>query len=91
MASTTNEKSKSQGAMQAQAQTNVDEKMKRLTFGFPPYLYEALEYLADTKGQTLGQALCDAILFAQWAQQVRDQGGKVIFEENKKLFEVEIR
>lgn len=64
------------------------EPSRRVSATFSESTYQALDELAKRKGSTMAEVLRDAIELEKWVQDLRREGGRVLFERDGKVREV---
>ena len=57
---------------------------KRITATLASSTYAALQELANAKGESLADALRDAIALSKWFKDTQDRGADILVEENGK-------
>jgi len=61
------------------------EDRASLSLSFDPSAYEALAHLAERNGQTVGEALRDALQFATDVADAEDEGWRVLLERRSRV------
>jgi Ribbon-helix-helix protein, copG family len=57
---------------------------KRITATLAPSTYEALQELAKAKGESMADALRDAIALSKWFRETQASGANILIEQNGK-------
>ena len=66
--------------------------MKRCMISFHDQAYETLKSLANRRGKSMAEVIRDALCIEVWAQQTKDEGGRLLIERpNGDIREILIR